>query len=215
MSTFGDSFKEIFDEEQKKKDARENQQTSDIKPDKHLTRVEEKGTGQLKDQPVTEGGVDIDKSNTTRLYVGGPMGHQCTNYLNRVLSTEGLTSFMGAAYRNGTLSDDGEPAGDQIGYVRHLNDGEYVPIDEAGAGFVYVVDGKALTMEGIHGCLQTALNMRRANPNARIGVCVVNGDQDIQRSSTLTRVMQSANVPVALSDSGINGMVRSMAKKGN
>jgi len=162
---------------------------------------------------VTEGGITIDKSKAPAIMLDGPLGHQYTEILNRVLSKESMGAIVAAL---SVEEDDakGPTSGTPTGFVDVSADG-VAKNGEHGTsqGYLYVADGTDLPSTELTRVMSRLIERKNENPNANVGVVLAAEGKLCHTAESLVKHATSLGVQVAIRPMAIGQMVVQMAKK--
>ena len=162
---------------------------------------------------VTEGGITIDKSKAPAIMLDGPLGHQYTEILNRVLSKENMGAIV-AALSAEEEDAKGPTSGTPTGYVDVGMDGTTQNGEHGTAqGYLYVADGEHLPSTELTRVMSRLIEKKNEDPNANLGVVLASEGRLCSTAESLVRHATSLGVKVAIRPSAVSQMVVDMARR--
>lgn len=182
---------------------------TDVKASREYDKTVDPKTGEEKDKQVSKDGVNIDKSKSPYLELGGPLGHMYTELLNKVLATnESMASVVSAAGEAAEAAED--TTNIPTGFVAIHDGGVRSEVTGDVRGYLHVVDA-AMNRTEMMDTLSAISTRKIQNPDQPIGLAIV-GDMTPTSESLISHVGRMG-VPMAISQSAALTLAMRLWKK--
>lgn len=166
-------------------------------------------TGDVRDRKVTDSGLTVDKDKAPKLQLAGPLGHMYTELLNEQLSLESMGGVVAAAAMapgGGLNQTEVTP---ETGKLRVGPQG--AAYEHGGNdGYIFITKSSDLGYDSFKGISADLLARKAKDPEAKLGVAVINDGTLTESLESLTRVMKGCGIPVVYTEEGLTSMAKSM-----